>query len=99
MGPTELSHTRQSAVTSQLGSSFQECAQLATPRRMPQLAKSLGFDLPNALAGDGEALADLFERVLAAVADAEPHLDHLLLARRERLQHQIGRASCRERVE
>src|SRR5438045_607258 len=38
----------------------------------------------------GEALADFFERVLAAVADAEPHLDHLLLARRQRLQHRLG---------
>src|SRR5262245_1406586 len=57
---------------------------------MTELAQRLGLDLPDALAGDGEALADFFERVLAAVADAEPHLDHLLLARRERLQYRLG---------
>src|SRR5262245_18837322 len=57
---------------------------------MPQLAQRLRFDLPDALARDREALADLLERVLAAVADAEPHLDHLLLTRRERLEHRLG---------
>src|SRR6185436_9664296 len=48
------------------------------------------FDLPDALAGDREALADFLERVLAAVADAEAHLDDLLFARRERLEHRLG---------
>src|SRR5258707_14865554 len=57
---------------------------------MSQLSECFGLDLPDALARDREALADLFERVLAAVADAEPHLDHLLLARRERLEHRLG---------
>src|SRR5262245_49505061 len=69
---------------------FQERPQLARARRMAQLAERLGFDLPDALARDGEALADFLERVLAAVADAEPHLDHLFLARRERLEDRVG---------
>src|SRR5437868_8325906 len=57
--------------------SFEERAKLARPRRMPKLAQGLGFDLPDPLARDREALSDFLERVLAAVADAEPHLDHL----------------------
>src|SRR5262245_27534217 len=57
---------------------------------MAKLPQRLRLDLPDAFAGDGEALADLFEGVLAAVADAEPHLDDLLLARRQRLQHRLG---------
>src|SRR5947209_1946563 len=57
---------------------------------MPELPQRLRFDLADALAGDGEALTDLFERVLAAVADAEAHLDNLLFARRERLEHRLG---------
>src|SRR4026208_2099973 len=56
-------------------STFEERAQLAAARRMPQLAQRLRFDLADALARDREALADLFECVLGAVADAEPHLD------------------------
>src|SRR5436190_24238669 len=69
---------------------FEKCAQLAAPRRMPQLSERLGLDLPDAFAGDREALADFFECVLAAVADAEAHLDDLLLARRQRLEHRFG---------
>jgi hypothetical protein len=42
-----------------------------------QLAQRLGFDLANALAGDGKGLADLLERVLAAVLQAKAHLDDL----------------------
>src|ERR1700758_3793858 len=71
-------------------SPLEERAQLAASRRMTQLAQRFRLDLADALAGDGEALADLLERVLAAVADAEPHLDDLLLARRERLQNRLG---------
>src|SRR5438094_7292939 len=57
---------------------------------MTQLAERLRFDLADALARDREALTDLFERVLAAVADAEPHLDDFLFARRERLEDRLG---------
>src|SRR6266852_1570152 len=57
---------------------------------MAQLVKRLDLDLANALAGDPKPLADLFERALAAVADAEPHLDDLFFARRERPQDRLG---------
>src|SRR5437867_12337377 len=72
------------------GSAFQKRPQLAAPGRVPQLAQRLRLDLTDPLAGDGEALADLFERVLAPVAHAEPHLDHFLLARRQRLEDRFG---------
>jgi hypothetical protein len=55
-----------------------------------QLAQRLGLDLADALAGDLEVLADLFEGVIALLADAEAHAQHLLLARRQRLQHLAG---------
>src|SRR5262245_45851119 len=70
---------------------------------MAELAERLRLDLPDALARDGEALADFLERVLRAFADAKAHLDDALLARRERLEdvvrlllevevdHRIGR--------
>src|SRR5262245_17555351 len=70
--------------------SLQERAKLPAAGWMSQLPERLGFDLPDALAGDGEALPDFLERVLAAVADAEPHLDYLLLARCQRLQDRFG---------
>src|SRR5437660_12144751 len=57
---------------------------------MPELAQRLGLDLADALAGDGEVLADLLERVLAAVGEPEPEAQHLLLARRQRVQHPVG---------
>src|SRR6476646_1879742 len=54
---------------------------------MAQLAERLRLDLADTLARDLEVLADLFERVVALLADAEAHAQDLLLARRERLQH------------
>src|SRR2546428_9169420 len=54
---------------------------------MPQLAQRLRFDLADALASDIERAADFFERVLGAIADAEAHLENLLLARRERAKN------------
>src|SRR5262249_36490601 len=39
---------------------------------------------------DGEVLSDLLERVLAAVREAEAQPQHLLLARRERVQDLVG---------
>src|SRR5580765_7676384 len=72
------------------GPSFEERPQLAAARGVPQLAQRLGLDLTDAFTRDGEALPDLFERVLAAVADAEPHLDDLFLARCERLEDRFG---------
>src|SRR5436305_15326664 len=54
---------------------------------MPQLPQRLSLDLPDTLAGDCERLSDFFERVLAAVFKAKPHLDDLLLARRQSAKH------------
>src|SRR5438093_3193393 len=69
---------------------FQEGLELPAPTRMPQLAQRLRLDLADALAGDGEVLAHFLQRVLRAVAQAEAHLDDLLLARRERLEERLG---------
>jgi hypothetical protein len=50
---------------------FDEGLQLAAAAGMAQLAQRLGFDLPDALARDLEALAHFFQRVLGAVFKAE----------------------------
>ncbi len=50
-------------------------------RRVAQLAKRLGLDLPDALARHLEVLTHLFERVVALLADAEAHPEDLLFAR------------------
>src|SRR6266542_678269 len=65
---------------------LQERLQLFGPRRMPEFAQGLGLDLPDALACHVEGAADLLESVLRDVADAETHLQDLLLARSQRLQ-------------
>ena len=44
----------------------------------------------DALAGHREVLADLFQRVVRTLADAEAHLEHLLLARGEREAERAG---------
>src|SRR5262245_36674336 len=72
--------------TSNAGS-VDEALQDPTPARMAQLAQRLRLDLADALARHLEVLPDLFERVVAVLADAEAHHQHLLLARRERRQH------------
>ena len=72
------------------GACVEEGAQAMAPAGMPQFPERLGFDLPDALASDREMLADFFERVLAAVLQAEAHLDDLLFARAESLQD-LGR--------
>src|SRR5579872_6115699 len=64
-----------------------ERPQLARARGMAQFAQRLGFDLAYALAGDGKRLAHFLQRVLAAILQAETHLDHLLLARGQGAQH------------
>src|SRR5262245_48784515 len=74
----------------QIGSGLQEAAELFRSRRMAKLAQRLCFDLADALTGHGEILADLLERVLAAVREPEAQAEHLLLARRERVQHAVG---------
>src|ERR1700730_10050293 len=65
----------------------EEGAKLVRAGRMPKLVKRLGFDLADALAGDGERPANFLERVLAAVFQPETHLEDLFFAVTERLQH------------
>ena len=60
-----------------------EGAEFARARRVTQLAQGFRFDLADTLTGDGKGLADLFQGVLAAILEAETHLDDLLLARGE----------------
>ena len=62
-------------------------AQAVTAAGVAQLAQRLGFDLPDALACYREILTHFLQRVLAAVIKTETHLDDLLFARRERLEH------------
>src|ERR1700734_3718282 len=57
---------------------------------MPQLAQRFGFDLADAFAGDGERLPDFFQSVLAAVFEAEAHLDYFFFARSQRAQDLSG---------
>jgi hypothetical protein len=45
-----------------------------------ELAERLRLDLADALAGDGELLADLLEGVVGVHADAEAHPEDALLA-------------------
>src|SRR5687768_9763071 len=56
---------------------------------MAQLAQSLGLDLADALARHREALAHLFQGVLALLADAEAETEDLLLLWRERRQRAL----------
>src|ERR1700722_14654572 len=53
---------------------------------MAQLAQCFGFDLADAFAGYGEALADFFQSVLAAVFEAEAHFDYFFFAWGQRAQ-------------
>src|SRR5208282_4095614 len=69
---------------------IQERAQAVAAAGVAQFAQSLGLDLADALARHREMLADLFERMLAAVLQAEAHLNDLLLARAQRLEHLRG---------
>ena len=57
---------------------------------MFQLAERFGFDLADAFAGDGELLADFFERVVGVHADAKAHAQDAFFAGRERSEHAGG---------
>src|SRR5262249_27893091 len=65
--------------------------QLAVLGGKPQLPEGLRLDLANALAREREALANLLERVIAWLVDAEAHSQDLLLAWRQRLEEKILR--------
>ena len=55
----------------------EEGSQVTGAFRRAELAERLGFDLADALAGDVELLADLFERMFALAADSETKPNHL----------------------
>src|SRR5262245_58451478 len=57
---------------------------------MAELAQCLGFDLADPLAGYRKARADLFERMVGALADSEAKPQHLLLTGRQRGEHLPG---------
>src|SRR3954454_13375278 len=65
---------------------IEERTELLRARRVAELAQRLRLDLADAFARHIERAANFFERVLGAVADAEAHLEDLLLARRERAE-------------
>src|SRR3990172_11250915 len=77
-------------------SGLEKAPEFLRPRGVAELPEGFGLDLADALAGDGEVLADLLEGVLAAVGEAEAEAEHLLLARRERVQHLVGLLSQAE---
>src|SRR5579884_4200107 len=57
---------------------------------MAQLAQSFGLDLANALAGDVELLAHLFQRATAPIVQAEAQLQHFALALGQAVQHVLN---------
>src|SRR5215831_10314635 len=84
MDPDEY-NKRGRATSSAYG--LQKRLQFLGAGRVPQLPQRLGFDLPDPLARYVERASDFLERVLRAVADSEAHLQDLLLAGGQRLQH------------
>src|SRR5205823_13625518 len=80
---------------------FDEGLEVPSAQRVAKLAQRLGLDLANALARHGEALADLLQRVLAFLADAEPEAEDLLLLRRQHGQrplHLGGEILAQQRI-
>src|SRR6266511_3871583 len=67
-----------------------EALQPLRPRGVPQLPQRLRLDLADALARHLEVLPDLLERVVALLADPEPHPEDLLLAGGEGGEHLPG---------
>src|SRR5512144_1449948 len=70
-------------------SRLEEAPELLRPRRMPELPERFRLDLTDALPGDREVLPHLLERVLASVREPEAQAEHLLLSRRQRVQHLV----------
>src|SRR5215213_817703 len=60
--------------------------QLLRAARVAQLAERLRLDLADALSGDAELAANLFQRPLAPVVQAEAKLEYAPLAARQRVQ-------------
>src|SRR5947207_12445804 len=69
----------------------EELLELLAPLRVAQLGQRLGFDLADALPGDAELLADLFERAGLAVDQPEPQLHDLLLPVRQLAESLLDR--------
>src|SRR5690606_21113265 len=67
-------------------SAFEVVTQRAATARALELLQSLGLDLTNTLTRNIELLADLFQGVLALLADAEALLQNTLLTHRERIE-------------
>src|SRR5439155_21360732 len=65
---------------------LQVVAQVLRSRGVPQLRESLRLDLTDPLARDTELAPDLLQPARVAVEQAEPKLDHLLLALGERVE-------------
>src|SRR5699024_8853149 len=68
------------------GSSDRVGAELVRPAALTQLGHDLTLYLPDTLAGETEALADLVERARLTVVESEAQGDDLLLAFLERRQ-------------
>ncbi len=56
---------------------------------MSQFPQGLGFDLPDAFAGDFEVLSDFFQGVICGFADTKPLAQHLFLTRRQGFQSAV----------
>ena len=56
---------------------------------MLELLQRVVLDLADALAGDAERAADLFERLRRAAVEAEAERDHLALAQRQRVEREL----------
>jgi len=59
---------------------FEAGAELTAAAGSAELFEGFGFDLADALAGDAEVSADLFEGLLTAVFEAKTHQQHLAFA-------------------
>src|SRR5262245_17263296 len=68
---------------------IQKAHQLLAAAGLLELADGFGFDLADAFAGDFENVANLFQRVAVAVAQAVPQLDDLALAVAQGLEHLV----------
>src|SRR4029079_1064727 len=68
---------------------LQVVAQLLGATGVAELGQRLGLDLADPLSRDAELLAPLCEGSRMTVDQAEPQLDHFLLALRERMQHAL----------
>src|SRR5437899_5805421 len=81
------SYTRR--VARKVGSARQELAGADVDRRVPKLRHGPGLDLADALTGELERLAHLFERAGLAAVETEAQAQDLALAVGERLEETV----------